>query len=450
MKAFIYLLTSVLMLSSFAEKPNILFIAVDDLNDWAGYRGNQQVLTPNMDKLASQSVWFSEAYCQYPVCGPSRASVMSGLYYHDLKLQKLQAQDTDVAKQARKIGSGLIHEYFNSYGYKTMASGKILHKHLSKKGLDESASRGSWDFNRDEKGEKVKTNFHSDDTLTDWDYFKKPESEMSDFKTAAWTVEKLKEKHEKPFFLMAGFLRPHVPWYVPRKYFDMYDINKLVLPQYKADDLDDVSEAAKSTLNKGYPRTEWAIQQNQWKKIIHSYMASITFADAQIGKILDALENSPYHKNTIVVLWSDHGYHMGEKNTFQKHTLWERSAAVPLIIKVPGMTRGAKCSGTVQLIDIYPTLLDLCGLPAAEKLKGRSLKPLLQKPNSEWPYPAFTYRKDGGKSVQSGQYRFIEYGDGSQELYNHAVDPREWTNLINNPEYKDTVKKLKSLITGNK
>ena len=269
---------------------------------------------------------------------------------------------------------------------------------------------------------------------------------MSDFKSAAWAVDKLNEKHDKPFFLMVGFLRPHVPWYVPKKYFDMYDKNKLIFPQYKADDLEDISDAAKDTLNKGYPRTEWAKQEKQWKNIVHSYLASITFVDTQIGKVLDALEKSQYHKNTVVVLWSDHGYHMGEKNTFQKHTLWERSAGVPLNIKAPGMKQGAKCDGTVQLIDIYPTLLDLCGLPPTNKIKGRSLKPLLENPNLAWKHPAFTYRKDGGKSVQFEQYRFIEYGDGSQEFYNHTVDPHEWTNLISNPEYQPTIKDLKGML----
>ena len=434
---------------SFAEKPNVLFIAVDDLNDWAGYRGHKQVITPNMDKLASQGTWFSEAYCQYPVCGPSRASVMSGLYHHDLKLGKLQAKDRDVAKQAKKLGSGLMHAYFSKYGYKTLATGKILHRHISDD-VDEKVGRGSWDFNLDENGERVKTNFHSDDTLTDWDYFKGKESEMSDFKSASWAIEKLNEKHKKPFFLMVGFLRPHVPWYVPKKYFDMYNKNEIQLPEYKEDDLDDISEAGKDTINKGYPRTEWAKKETQWKNIVHSYLASITFVDTQIGKVLDALENSRYKDNTIIVLWSDHGYHMGEKNTFQKHTLWERSAGVPLIIKAPGMQKGMRCDKAVQLIDIYPTLVDLCGLPKADKVKGRSLKPLLENPELSWKFPAFTYRKNGGKSLQFGKYRFIEYGDGSQELYNHENDPNEWTNLINNPDYKPIISKLKGMLDSNK
>jgi arylsulfatase A-like enzyme len=433
-----------------AEKPNVLFIAVDDLNDWAGYRGHKQVLTPNMDKLASQGVAFTEAYCQYPLCGPSRASVMSSLYYHDFGFEKLQSKDSEVEKMAEKIGAGLMHGYFKKHGYKTLAVGKILHRHLPTKNLDESGGRGSWDFNYDKKGKKVKSNFFSNKTLTDWDYFKKPEAEMSDYKTAKWAAERLKKKHDKPFFLMAGFLRPHVPWYVPKKYFDLYDKEKIKLPIYKEDDLDDISEAGKETINKGYPRTEWAQKEKQWKNIVHSYLASITFVDTQIGKVLDALAESPYAENTIVVLWSDHGYHMGEKNTFQKHTLWERSAAVPLIIKAPKMQTNAQCARTVQLVDIFPTLVELCDLPASDKLKGKSLMPLLQDPTKEWNYPAFTYIKGGGKSVQQAKWRFIEYGDGSQELYDHSTDPHEWTNLAKDPKHKDRLQKMQSWLKENR
>jgi len=431
-----------------AEKPNVLFIAVDDLNDWAGYSGEKQVISPNMDKLAKDGVWFSRAYCQYPVCGPSRASVMSGLYFHQLESKKLQMKDKDVADKVESMGSRLLHSYFQDHGYKTMAVGKILHKHLPKKSLDESGGRGGWDTHNDKNGDRVKTHWKSDATLTDWDYSQKAESKMSDSKAAKWAVERLQEKHKKPFMLMVGFLRPHVPWYVPKKYFDMYDRDKVHLPPYKATDLDDVPEAARDTLNDGYPRTEWALKNNQWKHIVQSYLASITFVDSKVGQVLDALEDSPYRDNTIVVLWSDHGYHMGEKNTFQKHTLWERSAMAPLIIKMPKkyerkMKKG-QCDQVVGLIDIYPTLVDLCGLPANTKVVGRSLKPLIENPNKKWDYPALTYRKDGGKSIRSDRYRYIEYGDGSMELYDHSKDPNEWKNLAPAKEYAPALKMMQA------
>ncbi|MGJ8641873.1 MAG: sulfatase [Luteolibacter sp.] len=438
--------------ASAAEKPNILFIAVDDLNDWAGYFGNPQAITPNMDKLASEGVWFSKAYCQYPVCGPSRASLMSGLYFHQLKSPKLQPDDEFVEKAVQDMGSQLLHGYFRQNGYKTMAVGKILHKHLPEENLDLSGGRGSWDFLKDKKtGKKIKLHWEPQVTLTDWGVWEKPEEKMSDSEAAVWAVERLEEEHEKPFMLMVGFLRPHVPWYVPQKYFDMYEREEMQLPAYKADDLDDVPAEALKTINDGYPRTEWAIENNKWKDIIHSYLASITFVDSKVGQVLDALNNSAYKDNTIVVLWSDHGYHMGEKNTFQKHTLWERSGRAPLIFKLPPSMKGeqsqGRCDQIVGLIDIYPTLVDLCSLPANDKVVGRSLKPLLENPQTEWDHPALTYRKDDAKAVRYQHYRFIEYGDGSQELYDHKKDPNEWNNLAKDIEYQSVLKMMKEQLT---
>ncbi|TWU38829.1 Arylsulfatase [Novipirellula aureliae] len=434
-----------------AEKPNVLFIAVDDLNDWAGYRGNQDAITPNMDRLAGQGMWFSQAYCQYPLCGPSRASIMSGLYYHQLGSTQLQADDAFVEDQAQAIGSELLHGYLKNHGYKTMAVGKIQHRHLAPKKLDLSGGRGGWDYFKDEQGKRTKVNFLSGKTLTDWAVYPYDEDKMSDSKAARWAVERLEEKHEEPFMLMVGFLRPHAPWYVPQKYFDQYDKDKLVLPPYDPNDFDDLPEAALGMLNQGYPRTEWAIQENQWRDIIHAYMASITFADAKVGEVLDALDASPYRDNTIVILWSDHGYHMGEKNTFQKHTLWNRSAVAPLIIKVPqSVDHNAKtgpCDQVVSLIDLYPTVVDLCGLPPNDVVVGRSLKPLLENPARPWDFPAFTFKRDTRKSVQYGPYRYIEYEDGSMELYDHRKDPNEWTNLAENPEHKQVLQRLQAMFT---
>lgn len=438
-----------------AKRPNVLFIAVDDLNDWAGYFGNSQAITPHMDQLASEGVWFSKAYCQYPVCGPSRASLMSGLYYHQLNSPKLQAEDEFVEKTAQSLGSELLHGYLKKMGgYKTMAVGKILHKHLPKENLDLSGGRGSWDYLRDKKtGKKIKLEWPSQNTLTDWGPWEKPEESMSDSRAATWAVERLQEQHDKPFMLMVGFLRPHVPWYVPQKYFDLYDREAIKLPPYQKEDLDDVPEAALATINEGYPRTEWALENNRWKDIAQSYLASITFADSKVGEVLKALKESPYSENTIVILWSDHGYHMGEKNTFQKHTLWERSGLSPLIIKLPPSMQGEKfrgqCDKVVGLIDIYPTLVDLCSLPANTKVVGRSLKPLLENPKADWDHPTLTYRKEGGKALRYQHYRYIEYGDGSMELYDHEKDPNEWKNVAEESEYQPALEMMKKLLTEN-
>lgn len=437
-----------------AEKPNILFIAVDDLNDWAAYFENPQAITPNMDQLAREGVWFSRAYCQYPICGPSRASLMSGLYFHQLNSPKLQADDKFVEASIEAMGSKLLHGYFKQHGYKTMAVGKILHQHLPGKNLDLSGGRGDWDFLEDEKtGKKIKLEWQPQVTLTDWGAWEQPEEEMSDSETATWAVARLKEKHNKPFILMVGFLRPHAPWYVPQKYFDLYDREKINLPDYKANDLDDVPAAATNMISDGYPRTDWAIKNNKWKDIVHSYLASITFVDSKVGQVLDALNHSPYKDNTIVVLWSDHGYHMGEKNTFQKHTLWERSSRSPLIFRLPQSMKSEQsqgcCKQVVGLIDIYPTLVELCNLPANDKVAGRSLKRLLDNPQTEWNHPALTYGPDGARAVRHQHYRYIEYGDGSKELYDHQKDPNEWNNLAKDSAYQSVLKMMEECLTKN-
>jgi len=448
--------TGLLMLMFFtimaAEKPNVIFIAVDDLNDWEGFMGNNQIITPNMDALASQGVFFKSAHCQYAVCGPSRASVLSGMYYHSLGFgieSSLQQKDKAVYEAVKEKGSLLIYEYFAKYGYKTMAAGKLLHHHVPEGTVDVSHGRGSWDFNYDENGNKKRLNWFGSKGLLDWGPISKEEHEMSDYKAAEWAVDLLSQEHDKPFFLMTGFLRPHTPLYIQQKYLDLYPLDQIKLPPYKSDDYNDIPKAAESLWN-SYPSTSWAIENKQWRKMLQAYMGCITFTDTQIGKILDALENSPYKDNTIVVLWSDHGFHMGEKDRFQKHTAWDRSTKVPMIIMDPRRTREQGTSNSVEanveLIDIYPTLLELCGLPDNKMLEGRSLLPLIENPELEWNYPAYTFRRGKYATVKYGTYRFIEYFDGSRELYNHANDPNEWDNLAGDETYKEIIEEMYGLL----
>lgn len=432
-------------LGAAAQKPNVLFISVDDLNDWTGYSGHSHVISPNMDRLADDGVWFSRAYCQYAVCGPSRASLMSGLYPQQLDGTAWQSKRNPVYEKVEAMGSKLLHTYLQDHGYKTMSVGKVMHRHqLPESDLDVDGGRGGWDHNKDADGNWLESNWFSEKTLTDWAVYTGEESQMSDTKAALWAVEQLEDSHEEPFMLMVGFYRPHAPWHVPQKYFDLYDPATIPLPAYRADDLDDIPPAGRAQLNDGYPRTDWAIQESQWRNIVHAYLASISFVDAKIGRVLDALETSPYRDNTIVILWSDNGYHLGTKNTFQKHTLWERSARVPLIIKVPGSKAKGRSERIVSLLDLYPTLLELCGLPPNDKVMGRSLVPLLENPEMEWDFPALTYGKDGGKSIRAGEYRFIQYGDGAEELYHHPSDPHEWINLVSNPDYAEVLRMLQA------
>ena len=423
-------------------RPNVLFISVDDLNDFPTFAGHYpDTLTPNMDRLAKRGVVFTRAHCQFPLCGPSRASLMSGLLPSTLGYDD-HMKDEALAKRAGELGTDLLHSYFSHHGYKTLAVGKICHNHVPKGSVDASGNRGNFSGGTG----KLAKNWHQNGTSTDWAAAPERDDQLPDHHAAAWAVEQLQAAHDKPFLLMVGFLRPHVPWYVPQKWFDLYDKDKITLPPFKADDLNDVPEAAKRiSILKEMPRTTWAIENDQWRNIVHAYLACISFADHQVGKVLDALDASPHKDNTLVVLWSDHGYHMGEKNTFQKQSLWTRATRVPVVVAGPGIGGGRRCDRVVSLLDLYPTLLDLCDLPPNAKNEGRSWVPLLKDPTRAWPHPAIIGWKENSFAVQGERYRYSRYSDGSEELYDHEADPNEWTNLSGDPahaEVKTTLAKV--------
>ena len=307
------------------ERPNVLFITVDDLNDMVGAYGYDQVKTPNLDQLASEGVMFTNAHCQYPICGPSRASLMTGLYATTLGYIH-DPSDDHVQKRGNELGVPSLPQFFKAEGYRILAAGKLFHKHLPKGVAHKSNGRGGWDSYKGGKRQ-----YKTKGTLTDWGVIDKPEEEMSDPKAAAWAVEQLQQEQQQPFMLMVGFIRPHVPWLVPQRWFDLYpDPKSLTLPPYKADDLDDVPEISrKINIASEMPRTEWLIKEDKWHDMLHGYLASVSFVDHYVGEVLKALAASPYADNTIVVLCSDHGYHLGEKNTTQKHSLWERASSAP-------------------------------------------------------------------------------------------------------------------------
>lgn len=418
------------------DQPNVLFIAVDDLNDFPAYANRYQgAITPNLDKLASRGMAFNSAYAQYTICSPSRASMMSGIYPH--RLQGKLNTDSVVQKEARKNGSELMHTWFRNNGYKTLAVGKILHRHLPEGTLDDSGGRGLFSAGLG----KLKRNWPQEGTMTDWAMDPINDEQMPDHQAAQWAVDQLDKKHDQPFFMMVGFLRPHNPWYVPKKWWNLYDREKINLPPYKADDLNDLPQMGLNNIKKVMPRTDWAIDHDQWRNIVHSYLASISFVDHQIGKVIDALEKSNYSDNTIIVLWSDHGYHMGEKNTFQKHSLWERSTHVPLLFAGAGVNAG-KSDRVVSLLDIYPTLVEMCGLPKNPKTEGRSLVPLIENPSLAWPYPAVTgYGKDC-YAIQNERYRYLRYADGGEEFYDLSKDPHEWNNISEDPDIAGIKKEM--------
>lgn len=427
------------------KQPNILFIAVDDLNDWVGcLAGHPQAITPNIDQLASKGMLFTNAHCQAPICGPSRASIMTGLY-PSTSGNYLQVKDKDIQQAGVAAEQAVfLPDYFEKYGYKTLGVGKIYHNGDGANTFDEYGGI----FEKYGPRPAKRMNFdpawfgYPNGTSTDWGAYPEHDSLMPDYKSARWAVEQLNAQHEQPFFLAVGFIRPHVPWLVPPKWFDMYSSMEMVRPPYNPDDFSDIPEMGQRVAaSPQMPTTEYLIEKGQWEDVIRAYLACITFVDAQIGRVLDALEGSAYAENTIVVLWGDHGYHLGEKNRFAKQALWERDTRVPLVIRQPGAT-GETCNAPVELIDLYPTLIDLAGLPPNPMNEGNSMRPLLENPSTPWKQPALSFYGIGNVSVRDERYRLIQYEDGSQEFYDMQKDPNEWNNLAHQRKYRGKIKRL--------
>lgn len=435
------------------KRPNILFIAVDDLNDWTGAMGGHpDALTPGLDRLAAEGVLFRNAYCQAPLCGPSRASLMTGLRPSTSGIYGMI--DDDKIRENNEATRDIVFlpEYFRQQGYHTMGIGKLFHQHAAPGVLDESGGRVKGfgpspekRFKWDGKGPEGYGT-----TSTDWGAYPEADSLMPDHQSVNWAIERLERVYDEPFFLGVGLLRPHVPFYVPETWFSRYDPGQLQMPPYKADDLDDIPRVGLQINDlKMMPSTEWAIESGEWANIVQAYLACVSFADHQVERLLRALQESPHAENTIIVLWSDHGYRLGEKGTFAKHALWEEATRVPLMIAGPGIPEGKVINDPVELLSLYPTLLDLAGLPPYERNEGKSLRPLITDTKTgaaadeaaEEPYALTTYGRNN-HAVRTSDYRYIRYEDGGEELYDHSIDPNEWNNLASDPEYKEIKERL--------
>jgi iduronate 2-sulfatase len=455
--------------------PNVLFIAVDDLNDWTGTTaGHLQAITPHLDRLAEQGVLFANAHCSQAVCTASRNSLLSGLHP---ATTGWYGSTSDMRKTYDAVmgGNTMLPQYFKEHGYKTMSTGKIFHDDETdypdkRDAFWDVYSPHFWDDMEDHirengygyRGMKFYpfpksggqlVQLYGEDTINS--YYRKenrfyslcggpldaediPEDGMYDEQIADWAVGRLQEQHEKPFFLAVGFYRPHVPYTAPREYFDMYDAESLSMPDIPEDEMADIPPIGKAIAYGYTPRGGWADVQAKpgfLRELVHSYLACVTFADAQVGKVLDALEHSAYADNTIVVLWSDHGQHLGEKRHFRKQALWEEATKVPLIIAAPGMKHGMRSSRPVSLLDLYPTLLSLCDLPENKALEGHDLTPILQDPQAEWPHYVLSVWRYKNYAVRSERYRYIQYRDGTEELYDHRDDPGEHRNVAGNPVF---------------
>ena len=421
------------------EQPNVLFISIDDLNDWVGcLGGHPQVKTPNIDALAARGINFTNAHCQAPICNCSRVSLLlgklpstTGMYFLGPNFRTVEGTRHEVT----------LPQYFRRNGYHTSSRGKIFHGKTDTVSFDHIEPETGW--RRDKN--KLRYTLPKTNPLWDWGQVDVPDEKQRDYQTAAWAADELPKlaKSDKPFFLAVGFHLPHVPIYASKKWFDMYPLDQVQLPPSRADDIDDLSEYSQLlTLNPTGPRHSWMKESGEWKHAVQAYLATNSFVDSLVGMVLKGLEASGEADNTIICLWSDHGFHLGEKQRWAKRSLWEETTRVPLIFAGPGIQTG-NCSRAVGLIDIFPTLNELCDLPAMQDLEGRSLIPLLKAPTAIWDHPALTTFGPNNHTLRTENWRYIRYSDGSEELYDHRTDPNEWTNVATEPQHAKLIVNLR-------
>jgi len=455
--------------------PNVLFLAVDDLNDWVGcLDGHPQAKTPNIDRLAERGVLFEQAYCAAPLCSPSRTAIMTGLRPSTTGIYGNLAWFRDIPKYK---DWETIPQYFRKHGYMALTGGKIYHQPHGK-----FSDPIAWDYQYSTqmgtpfppKANRYRHGMHDLFSnkilarLIDWGPIEQTTEQTNDWKTADKAAQFLQQEHDKPFFLACGIYHPHLPWYVPQKYFDMHPLESIQLPARKDNDLDDIPPVGLRMAGEAFNIIK---EHGQWKNAVQGRLASGSFADACVGHVLNALENSKHRDNTIVVLWGDHGYDIGQKK-FAKSALWEQTTRTPLIIYAPEKrgqapfagtarrvlrTKGAcplfsglfsgRCKRPVSLVDLYPTLIELCGLPERDDLDGRSLAPLVRNPKADWPFPAIITHSPHwhgtNHAIRSERYHYIRYSDGGEELYDMPNDPNQWENLAGAPECSRIKKDLK-------
>lgn len=431
------------------QRYNVLFIAVDDLNNDLGCYGSKVVKSPNIDRLAARGVRFDRAYTQFPLCSPSRSSLLTGRRPDVTGIYELQ---THFRKNLPDVVT--LPQLFKNNGYHSARVGKIFHYgvpgQIGTNGLDDSVS---WTqrinpIGHDKVDEASITNVTPDRGLgsaLSWRIENTPDEEQTDGKVATEAIKVLEERKNEPFFLAVGFYRPHTPYVAPKKYFDLYPLEKFKLTEEVPNDLDDVPEAALFT-----KPPHWGVSEANRKEAHRAYYASISFMDAQVGRVLDALDRLNLADKTIIVLWSDHGYNVGQHGQWMKQSLFENSARVPFIVVAPGFRKKQASSRTVELLDIYPTLAELAGL-SSSGLDGESLVKLLKDPEASWQRAAYTQVRRNtfmGRSVRTERWRYTEWDDGKAgvELYDHDNDPNEYKNLAHDPAYSDRVKELAVLL----
>lgn len=415
---------------------NVLLIGFDDLNDWVGcLGGHPQVRTPHIDALARRGRLFTNAHCQGPLCTASRTSMLTGLRPTTTGIYNLTPWIRTVPGFENVL---TLPKHFSAHGYRTLACGKVFH---------DGQGQGEWDdafvggYKNLPKKKLVQPSADPN-PLIDWGIWPERDEDHDDYPVSQWAEARLSEKGDKPWLLCVGFRNPHVPCYAPKKWFDLYPEETLKLPVTVPNDRADTPEFSWNLhWRLPEPRLSWLKENNQWRHLVRSYLASISYVDSLVGRVLRALERSGQAQNTLVGLWSDHGWHLGEKEITGKNSLWDESTRVPLILSGPGIRRG-RCAQPVELLDLFPTLCGLTGLPVPEHVEGLDLAPQLQNPRSPRERPAVTTHNPGSHGVRTERWRYIRYADGSRELYDCKADPHNFTNLAGRPEYASVMADL--------
>ena len=463
------LVVALLLLSGCSQKPepepelikhpNVLFISLDDMNDWVEpLAGNAQTLTPSLSRLAEEGVTFTRNYAPSPGCNPSRSATLTGLHtYNSGMYSNYQDwRNVPILQNVQTIG-----QHFRSGGYYTAGAGKIFHyDQVDTLGWDDYYPSINNPMPEDNFPEKRPANmppFQYMYNMFDWGPLSIDDEETGDFETVRYITQQLEKDHDKPFFLAAGIYRPHLPWHVPQKYFDRFPLEDIKRLAVFEDDLSDLGPVAKEIITRGGNYHKHVLEAGQWEKAVQGYLASISFADEMVGRLLDALENSPYADNTIVVIWSDHGWQLGEKQHWRKFALWENVIRTVMIIKVPeglekmpdGSAKGIATDNLTSLLDIYPTLVELCNLPERSDFDGISLRSMLVNPQTKVSRPVITSYDYGSYSIRYEKWHYIRYIDDSEELYDLQADPEEWHNLATDIEYADMKTRLAGFLPAN-
>lgn len=422
-----------------SARPNFLFVAIDDLNDWLGcLGGHPQARTPNLDALAARGVLFHNAHCAAPACNPSRTALLTGLRPSTTGVYHNNQPWRPVLPQAVTLGQAL-----KGAGYRVTASGKLFHGGFN--------DLPSWSRYVDRPGDPQPAgrplNGIAGAAQFDWGPVDAPPEAMGDWKLVDWATEQLRRPPAAPWFLGVGLVKPHLPWYVPRRYFDRFPPADIILPDSDPDDLDDVPAVGRSFVRRR--DHENVLRTDNWARAVQGYLATIAFVDDCIGRLIDGLDAAGRGADTVVCLWGDHGWHLGEKLHWRKFSLWEEATRNPLMMVVPGTTEpGGVCHRPVSLLDLYPTLLELAGAPVPEAQEGRSLRAWLANPAAPADRPALCTHGRGNHSLRDERWRYTRYHDGGEELYDHDADPLERRNLAGEAEHRPVIESLQRWLPG--